>query len=213
MLRQDAPGEWQDHREEFIERPKADELGIIEMRRDRVSVHEAAPPSNRSALSLLRRGGSANPDQTVAVTAAVTIGTPVPAPTPTPTGIATWPRLKRPEARPTMPPARTEHGDDLAARAFEEAGEAGERGVEGRVGTGHRDFAAEKCGNRDHGCCLHKRRPFSFELVLHRIVPFLETASVIQGLLERTDLRVVQQLTIGLLWTANRNICRLQIRC
>ena len=37
MLRQDAPGEWQDHREEFIERPKADELGIIEMRRDRAT--------------------------------------------------------------------------------------------------------------------------------------------------------------------------------
>lgn len=42
----------------------------------------------------------------VAVTIAVTMGTPVPAATPVPTGTATWPSEKRPEARPTIPPAR-----------------------------------------------------------------------------------------------------------
>ncbi len=44
-----------------------------------------------------------------------------------------------------------------------------------------------------------RRRLLSFELVLHRIVPFLETASVIQGHLERTGLHPAQQLTIGFL--------------
>ena len=40
------------------------------------------------------------------MTVEVPIGIPVPAPTPTATGTATWPRLKRPDASATMPPAR-----------------------------------------------------------------------------------------------------------
>src|SRR3989337_1545751 len=105
VLRQDPPDEWDNHRQELIQRPQPDQLGIVEMSWNDVLVcGHCTTPSWTWAELLLRTGlGSV---QIVAVTVDVTIGTPVPAPTPTPTGIAICPIEKRPEARATTPPAR-----------------------------------------------------------------------------------------------------------
>src|SRR6218665_2625324 len=87
VLSQNAPDERYDHRQDLIQGPQPDQLGIIQMRRYDVLVrgHRATLPSARTRLlPRLRRWLL----QIVAVTVEVTIGTPVPAPTPTPTGIA-----------------------------------------------------------------------------------------------------------------------------
>jgi hypothetical protein len=44
MLCQHAPGEWKDHRQKLVERPKSDQFRIIEMCGDCVSIHEQRHP-------------------------------------------------------------------------------------------------------------------------------------------------------------------------
>jgi hypothetical protein len=81
-----------------------------------------------------------------AVTTEVTIGTPVPTPMPTPTGNGDLAEGEATRGEADEAAREAEHGDDLAARAFEEIREFGERGIEGgvsagigRTGTGQRD--------------------------------------------------------------------------
>ena len=55
--------------------------------------------------------------------------------------------------------SQAEHGDYLAARTLEEAGEGGERRVEGRVRAGHRDLAAENGRDSDYRRALEQGLP------------------------------------------------------
>ena len=45
MLRENSPGEWDHHHEEFIKRPEPDQLGVVEMLWDGILVQKSPPPN------------------------------------------------------------------------------------------------------------------------------------------------------------------------
>ena len=45
VLRENSPGEWDHHHEEFIKRPEPDQLGVVEMLWDGILVQKSPPPN------------------------------------------------------------------------------------------------------------------------------------------------------------------------
>lgn len=85
MLCEDPDEKGSGHCDEFVHGPDPNPFGLVQLPGNHIAIHNRPAPFARSRTESALPG---RPDQMIAVTAEVTIGTPVPTPMPTPTGRA-----------------------------------------------------------------------------------------------------------------------------